>query len=80
MLKLTYQATPGITSYAFGLSKRNIQLLKQGRPINVDLAPMGGTGSVMIFYGKTEQDMARDLAEFVGPETKVSIDPSLADA
>lgn len=41
---------------------------------------MGGTGRVLIFYGKTEQDMMRDLAEFIGPETKVNIDPRLADS
>jgi hypothetical protein len=82
MVKFTYQdeATPDILNYAFGLSEGNIELLKEGRPIKVDLAAMGGTGTVLIFYGRTEQNMARDLAELIGPETRVSIDPRVADA
>ena len=75
MIKLAFRdkGRPGTVGYAFGLSEENIKRLKQGQPIKVDLAEMGGTGSVLIFYGKTEQDMARDLADLIGPETKVSI-------
>jgi hypothetical protein len=80
MIKFTYEATPGIVSYGFGLSEENIKRLKQGQPIQVDLAQMGGIGNVLIFYGKTEMDMARDLAEFIGSETEVNIDPRVADA
>ena len=81
MIKLAFRdkGRPGTVGYAFGLSEENIKRLKEGQPIKVDLAQMGGTGSVLIFYGETE-DMARDLAELIGPETKVSIDPRLADA
>lgn len=59
--------------YGFGLSHQNLALLRAGRPIHVHLEQMGGEGSVFIFAGATEQDMANDLAELglVNPETKI---------
>ena len=45
----------------FGLSEGNIELLKQGKPIIVDLAEMGADGKVIIMYGKTEADIMSDL-------------------
>lgn len=60
----------------FGLSARNIELLKQGKPISVDLREMGEEkGTVLIFYGETEDDMARELMNSM---TKVH--PSRHDA
>ncbi len=57
----------------FGLSKANIEKLKEGKPININMDEMGLPGvSVMIFYGETEEQMQRDMAEFIGPETKYS--------
>lgn len=41
--------------YGFGLSEGNLQKLRQGLPIEVDLEPMGGVGFVHIIYGETEQ-------------------------
>lgn len=79
MLKFSYTNKDGITSYGFGLSERNVKLLKEGKPIVIDLAQMGGQGKILIFYGKTEQAMGRDIAEFIGPDTKVNIDPRLKD-
>ena len=65
--------------YGFGLSGRNIEKLKAGRAILIDLAELGGDGVVMIFYGSTERQMLRDFERFIGPETKVNIDPRLKD-
>lgn len=79
MLKLSYTKA-GTLCYGFGLSERNLYRLRKGEPIVIDLGLMGGTGEVLIFYGRTEQDMARSLAEFIGPETIVNIDPKLADS
>jgi len=45
----------------FGLSERNIELLKEGRPILINLAEMGARGSMVIFYGKTEESMAKQI-------------------
>lgn len=59
--------------YGFGLSDKNLELLRKGKPIHVQLGPMGGVGSVFIFSGPTEQDMADDLQAMglITPETKV---------
>jgi hypothetical protein len=56
----------------FGLSELNLQRLRDGKPIDIDLRPFGHELNVVIFYGKTEEDMRRDLAEFIGPETQYS--------
>lgn len=46
----------------FGLSALNIERLMEGKPISIDLKDLGlPKGRVMIFYGKTEEDMKREL-------------------
>ena len=46
----------------FGLSAMNVEKLMEGRPIAIDLRDLGlEKGRVMIFYGKTEQDMKAEL-------------------
>lgn len=48
----------------FGLSARNIELLMNGKPISIDLTEIGlAKGRVLIFYGRTEEDMKQDLIE-----------------
>lgn len=48
----------------FGLSAGNIERLMEGKPISIDLKDLGlEKGRVMIFYGKTEEDMKRELIE-----------------
>lgn len=79
MIKFTYTKGSGALCYGFGISEENVKRLKKGQPIYIDLSQIGGTGEVMIFYGKTEQDMARDLAEFIGPDTVTHIDPKVTD-
>lgn len=64
-----------------GLSHGNLRLLKEGKPIDMDGTEIGlpeGT-RIFIFSGETEQAMARELAEFIGPETEVHISPKLRD-
>jgi hypothetical protein len=58
----------------FGLSEMNLQKLREGKPIGIDMSELGPTNEtakVLIFYGKTEADMERDFKEYIGPETKV---------
>lgn len=65
----------------FGLSEGNIERLKAGQPIMINLEDMGlMKGSIMIFYGKTEAEMAEMLKPFIGPETKVIGEPPGAEA
>jgi hypothetical protein len=64
-----------------GLSHMNLERLKEGRPIDIDGTEVGlpeGT-RILIFAGATEQAMARELADLVGSETRVRIDPRLRD-
>jgi len=50
--------------FVFGLSAKNIELLMDGRPIDIDLKELGcDSGHVLIFYGKTEADMKAALEE-----------------
>ncbi len=45
-----------------GLSDRNLEKLRAGLPILVDLNELGSTGELMIMWGPTEDDIARQLA------------------
>lgn len=46
----------------FGLSALNVERLMEGKPIAVNLTDLGlPKGRVLIFYGKTEQDMKAEL-------------------
>lgn len=53
----------------FGLSELNLQRLREGKPIAVDLAELGMQGRLVIFYGKTEAAMRAELADLIGPDT-----------
>lgn len=53
-------------TFILGLSERNIQLLKQGKPISInlmemDLEDLNGLKQVVIMYGKTEQDIFNEI-------------------
>lgn len=45
----------------FGLEQGNIELLKKGKPIVVDLRELGLEGQAVISYGETKADIMRDL-------------------
>ncbi len=63
-----------------GLSHMNLTRLKEGDPIKFDASDLGLPGTtILIFSGETERSMARDLQEFIGPNTDVDIDPRLRD-
>jgi hypothetical protein len=53
----------------FGLSETNMVRLREGKPIKIDMSELGLPGSVIIFYGETEEKMRDDIAQFVGPDT-----------
>lgn len=58
--------------YGLGISEGNVEYLKQGRPIAVDLAKMGGPDiEVFIFYGETEEEMTKQLMPYISKETKI---------
>jgi hypothetical protein len=48
--------------YGLGLSAKNVELLKQGKPIVIDMTDIGVPGrTIMLFYGETEQDIVKEL-------------------
>ena len=48
----------------FALSEQNIILLKEGKPIHSDLSTLGiPDWDVLIFYGKTEDEIIETLKE-----------------
>ena len=61
------------TGIVFGLSRENLKRLVKGQPIIVDLRSMGVKQNIqiMLFFGETERDCARQLQEFIGPETDI---------
>lgn len=64
-----------------GLSHENLTRLKSEKPIAFRGDTVGLPGiEILIFAGETEQSMARDMAEFVGPNTRVSISKRVTDA
>jgi hypothetical protein len=64
-----------------GLSHKNLEKLKQGQPIKCRASDFGCSGDIeiMIFSGESEQAMAREMHELIGPQTRVKIDPKLRD-
>jgi hypothetical protein len=44
-----------------GLSAKNLELLKEGRPMHIDLRDEGVDAAVYICYGETEQDIVAEL-------------------
>jgi hypothetical protein len=66
-------STNGKTLIGLGLSRMNLQKLKEGKPILVDLASLNlpYDAEVMIFYGKTEQTMAKDMLPYISEDTIV---------
>ena len=66
-----------------GLSERNVELLKEGKPIKIDLDEMitpavgiqhtelTDLKHIFIFYGTTEEQMAHDLKDVISSDTLV---------
>ena len=55
----------------FGLSEINLQKLREGKAIKADLHTLGIEGTVIIYYGETEEAMKRELESLIGPGTQV---------
>lgn len=74
MIKFTANHPDGKMLIGLGLSNRNIKLLREGRPIVVDLADLGITlkAEIFIFTGKDERSMKKDLKQYIGPDTVIN--------
>jgi hypothetical protein len=61
--------------YLFGLTKENVTRLMAGEPIVVTLNEHGLQGpplSIVLCYGETEESLALELQELIGPTTTVT--------
>lgn len=72
MIKAKLTLIDGRPAYLFGLSTKNIEKLQQRMPIRIALEDMGGAGEVYIMWGDTEDAIARELHELIGPDTVVT--------
>jgi len=59
--------TEGNPVYIVGLSEGNIRHLKNGKPMKVVMERMGVTGTIMVFYGETEDIMLEELKKHSSP-------------
>lgn len=62
----------------FGITARNVEMLKAGNPVIVHREEMNLPFDVMIFYGETERDIANELKKhgLIDPEKTVIHDTS----
>ena len=51
--------------FGFGLSEWNLERLREGKPILVNLEVLGGEGHVLIFYGRTEGEMETEIKKYI---------------
>ena len=61
--------------FLFGLSKENVTRLMAGEPITITLNEHGLQGpaiSIVLCYGETEEAIALELQELIGPTTHVT--------
>ena len=64
-----------------GLSHENLKRLKQDKPIIVRGEEVGlPEAEILIFSGRTEAAMMRELESLVGPNTTVRMDKRTTDA
>lgn len=68
MIKFTMGKVVGL-----GLSRRNCEKLLDKQPIRVALKDLNLDTDIeiLLLAGETEQQIASDLREFIGPQTKV---------
>lgn len=56
----------------FGLTEENIQRLRKGQPILIDLVPLGRPGEIVIFYGRDYPHLTQQLKQALQGETNGS--------
>lgn len=52
--------------FVLGIDAENVRRLQAGQPINVDLAELGGQGEILLMYGNTMADIAKELEQVTG--------------
>jgi len=55
----------------FGISEENVKRLKAGQPIKINLAEMGLSGEMLIFYKPTDEELVESMKPYIGKETVI---------
>lgn len=73
MVKFTIQYPNGRTGVGLGITKENLEELKKGHPIHVSLEELNLPHKidVMIMYGDTVEDIAKEVKPFIDEKTIV---------
>lgn len=53
-------------TFFVGIEQANIDKLKAGHPMQIDLSRVGGSDKVIVHYGNTLADVERELREHFG--------------
>lgn len=61
MIKALGETKDGKPLLLLGLTKKNCELLLDGKPIKIDLSELGGDGFVIIYGGQNEKSLASAL-------------------
>jgi len=69
MIKFLGTKPDGSPVFGFGISDGNVERLKKGMPIVVDMEQMGLSGEVVIFYGGTDAELAIIASEMTSEDT-----------
>jgi len=76
MIKFKTVYPDGKIGIGLGITARNLELLKEDRPILFDLAAFGLNAKIMIIYGKNEQTILKALEPFISSDTIIHSDDS----
>jgi hypothetical protein len=64
MIKFTIPKSNGSTVLGFGITEANVEKLKQGQPILVDLSELGLEGyEALIMYGTDQRNIQEQLQD-----------------
>lgn len=83
MIKFTAMGKDGRKVLWLGLSFGNLKHFRDHPGdtfIKVDGTEFGVDFDVLLFSGRTEQEMMRDVADMIGPNTKATFSKKVTDA
>jgi len=63
MIKLGVKTNEGKPAVILGLSEKNLEHLREGKPILIDLTQFGMEGQAVITYGETEEIITQELSK-----------------
>jgi hypothetical protein len=62
----------GTKMIVVGIEERNVELMREGNPMHIELKDkIGLPYTLVVFYGRTMNDLVEIAGTFTGPETAV---------